>query len=144
MKEFSISTNGITKLIKSLKPSKATGPDSIKAKFLIEFVDEVSPAIKLIFEVSLKQSIFPTNVWKHALIVLVCKGGDKCRSSPESYRPISLTSIVCKFLEHILYSKMMTHLSEHNVLSDLQHGFREKRSCNVKHYSSPLMTLPRS
>ena len=122
MKEFSISTNGITKLIKSLKPSKATGPDSIKAKFLIEFVDEVSPAIKLIFEASLKQSIIPT-VWKHALIIPAYKGGDKGRSSPESYRPISLTSIVCELLEHILYSKMMTHLSEHNVSSDLQHRF---------------------
>ena len=127
MSEFTISTEGIKKLIRSLRPHKATGPDTIKARFLIEFVDEVSPALKLIFEASLKQSELPT-AWKHALIVPAYKGNGKCRSDPESYRPISLTSIVCKLLEHILYSKIMSHLTENEVLSEFQHGFREKRS----------------
>ena len=128
MSEFTISTEGKKKLIRSLRPHKATGPDTIKARFLIEFVDEVSPALKLIFEASLKQSELPT-AWKHALIVPAYKGNGKCRSDPESYRPISLTSIVCKLIEHILYSKIMSNLTENEVLSEFQHGFREKRSC---------------
>ena len=131
MQEFTISTEGISKLIRSLKPFKATGPDGIKAKFLIEFVDELSPALKLIFTASLAQGEVPKG-WKHALIVPAYKGGGKCRSSPENYRPISLTSIVCKLMEHILYSKIMSHLSNHKVLSDYQHGFREKRSCETQ------------
>eukprot|EP00111_Clytia_hemisphaerica_P024821 TCONS_00073189-protein len=125
MSDFTVSSDGIKKLIKSLRPHKATGPDTIKARFLIEFADEISPALKLIFEASLKQSELPT-AWKHALIVPAYKGNGKCRSNPESYRPISLTSIVCKLLEHILYSKVMSHLTENKVLSELQHGFREK------------------
>ena len=32
-------------------------------------------------------------------------------------------------MEHILYSKIMSHLNDNNILSEFQHGFREKRSC---------------
>ena len=47
------------------------------------------------------------------------------RSDPYNYRPISLTSVLCKTLEHIIYSNVMSHLEEHSLLSDLQHGFRK-------------------
>ncbi len=32
-------------------------------------------------------------------------------------------------MEHILVSNIMTHLESNNILTDLQHGFRSKRSC---------------
>ena len=54
------------------------------------------------------------------------KKGDKC--DPGNYRPISLTCICCKLMEHIIVSNLTKHLNKHNVLYDLQHGFREKRS----------------
>ena len=44
-------------------------------------------------------------------------------SDPVNYHPISLTSVCCKLLECIIYSKTMFHLSEHNNLSDAQFGF---------------------
>ena len=31
-------------------------------------------------------------------------------------------------MEHIIASKLTQHLNQHNVLCDLQHGFRERRS----------------
>ena len=55
------------------------------------------------------------------------KRGD--RSLPENCRPITLTSISCKILEHVVHSNIMTHLDKFNVLDDAQHGFRKKRSC---------------
>ena len=55
------------------------------------------------------------------------KKGNK--SKPENYRPVSLTSITCKLLEHIIYSNIMDHLEEHKILNPIQHGFRQKRSC---------------
>ena len=48
-----------------------------------------------------------------------------------NYRPVSLTSVTCKVLEHIIAKHLMTHLEENN-LSDTQHGFVAKRSCETK------------
>ena len=47
-------------------------------------------------------------------------------------RPISLTCILCKVLEHILASNIVKHLDGQGLMYDLQHGFREKRSCETQ------------
>ena len=60
----------------------------------------------------------------------VFKKGDK--SSAANYRPISLTCILCKVLEHILASNIVKHLDAQGIMYDLQHGFREKRSCETQ------------
>ena len=51
---------------------------------------------------------------------------------PKIYRPVSLTCISCKLLEHIIVSNIMAHLDEHHILYDLQHGFRKARSCDTQ------------
>ena len=56
----------------------------------------------------------------------VFKGGQK--SNPCNYRSISLTCIASKVLEHIVHSHVMKHLDPQRILSDVQHGFRAKRS----------------
>ena len=58
------------------------------------------------------------------------KKGD--RLQPINYRPISLTSITCKMLEHIITSNIMQHLDAHNILHDAQHGFRKHRSTETQ------------
>jgi hypothetical protein len=55
------------------------------------------------------------------------KKGDK--SKAENYRPVSLISVVCKMLEHIICSSIMEHLDRHKFLHDVHHGFRKRRSC---------------
>ena len=66
-------------------------------------------------------------LWKDANVVPVYKKGE--RSNPANYRPISLTCILCKTLEHIVASSITKHLSKLNISYELQHSFREKRSC---------------
>ena len=51
---------------------------------------------------------------------------------PGNYRPISLTCISYKLLEHTLGGNMIKHLASSNILFDLQHGFRVDRSCESK------------
>jgi hypothetical protein len=46
-----------------------------------------------------------------------------------NYRPVSLTSITCKILEHIVHSNIMDHLDKNKILTNAQHGFHKKRSC---------------
>ena len=35
-------------------------------------------------------------------------------------------------MEHIIASKLTQHFNKHNILYDLQHGFRERRSCETQ------------
>ncbi len=78
-----------------------------------------------LFQSSLDQAILPTE-WKNANIHGVFKSGKK--EECKNYRPISLTSVVCKVWEHIVHSHMMKYLESNNILVDIQHGFRQKRS----------------
>jgi hypothetical protein len=68
--------------------------------------------------------------WKHANVCPLFKKGNKHNAI--NYRPISLTCILCKIMEHIIASSMMDHLENNNILYDLQHGFRTSRSCETQ------------
>ena len=61
--------------------------------------------------------------WKDATY----KKGD--RNSASNCRTVVLTCVVCKIREHINHSLVMKHLDELNILTDKQHGFRRRRSC---------------
>ena len=45
---------------------------------------------------------------------------------------MSLTSLCCKLQEHILVSNVLSHLNEHDILTNCQHGFRARRSCETQ------------
>ncbi|MCY3928347.1 MAG: reverse transcriptase family protein [Acidobacteria bacterium] len=49
-----------------------------------------------------------------------------------NYRPVSLTSEICKTMEHILTSQIMHHLELNDILAEAQHGFRSKHSCEAQ------------
>ena len=108
--------------------SKAAGPDGLRPRVLKELSSELVPILTLLFQASLNQQSLP-DIWKHANVNPIYKEGDK--TNPSNYRPVSLTCISCKLLEHIICSNLMQHLTRHNILYPLQHGFREKRSCET-------------
>ena len=85
--------------------------------------------LTLIFQASLSQACVPDD-WKQALVAPIFKKGDK--STPANYRHISLTSVCCKIMEHIMHSQIMQHMEDLNILSDAQHGFRKRRSCETQ------------
>ena len=90
---------------------------------------ELAPILQLIYQGSLDSGKLPS-IWKEANVSPIFKKGDK--SDPANYRPISLTCVLCKVLEHIVASSISRHFTEQNILFDLQHGFREKRSCETQ------------
>ena len=51
---------------------------------------------------------------------------------PVNYRPISLTSVCCKVMEHIIFNSIMSHLEKNNILNSFQHGFRSGHSCTTQ------------
>lgn len=121
-----ITHEGIAKLIDNLKLSSAPGPDNITAKILKGTVSISSRILQIIFQQSVSNGEIP-NDWKTSKITPVFKAGN--RSDPSNYRPISLTSIPCKLLEHILYSQIASHLDNNSFFYEKQHGFRSGHSC---------------
>lgn len=124
-----ITTQGISNLIDNLKLSSAPGPDGITAKALKGTKSQSSRFLQLIFTQSIAHSTTPSD-WKISHVVPIHKTGS--RSNPCNYRPISLTCIPCKLLEHILYSNISSHLDKHSFFFPNQHGFRRGRSCETQ------------
>ena len=129
MPDISITTTGTENLLKNLNPNKASGPDEISPKLLKELHHEIAPILTKLFKSSLHSGIVPDD-WKSALVAPVYKKGPKCK--PSNYRPISLTCIASKLMEHILVSNIMTHFDSNDILSPFQHGFRSKHSCETQ------------
>ena len=129
MPEIFIDPNGIIKLLANLNPNKAAGPDSIKPIILKELRLEIAPVICLLFEKSLKTGQLPSE-WTKAQVCPLYKKGDK--TDPANDRPISLTCILCKVIEHVIASNISRHITQHNIPYELSHGFHEKRSCETQ------------
>ncbi|KAJ8042793.1 RNA-directed DNA polymerase from mobile element jockey [Holothuria leucospilota] len=126
MPDIEVSLEGVVKLLKELNPNKASGPDGIPAHILKLAAEEVAPALCSIFQKSLDTGVLPSS-WLCANISPVFKKGD--RSLASNYRPVSLTSICCKVLEHIIHSQIMGHFDNYSVITNRQHGFRQRHSC---------------
>ena len=124
--EIKVHPNGVKKLLRNLEPHKATGPDDISPRFLKEMAEPLTPILTLIFSASLKQGQTPDD-WKEANVSPIFKKGDK--SQPANYRPVSLTSVCSKVLEHIIHSHLMNFFENNQILCDQQHGFGKHRSC---------------
>ena len=129
MPEIDIHVNGVAKLLRGIKAHKATGPDVNPARLLKEAVDQLASIMTIIYRASLQQATVPEE-WKKAKVVPIFKKGD--HSAASNYRPVSLTSIVSKVMEHITSSQVMRHLDINDVLHDAQHGFRKRRSCETQ------------
>ena len=127
MPEIQVTENGVLKLLQALNISKAAGPDGIRPGVLIELSSELAAIFTLLFQASLQHHQSIPHIWKHANVSPIYKKCDKTK--PSNYRPVSYACISCKLLEHIICSSLMQHLTKYNILYPLQHGFRDKRSC---------------
>ena len=99
------------------------------ARVLKECSNEISPILALIFNESLARGDVPDE-WRQANVSPVFKKGEKYDAA--NYRPVSLTCICCKNLEHILVRNIYTLLSLDSILADCQHGFQSQRSCETQ------------
>ena len=109
---------GVLKLLNGLKDHKAPGPDGLSARVLKECSSEIAPILAFIYNESLAQGTVPDD-WRQANVAPVYKKGEKYDAA--NYRPVTLTCICCKTLEHIIVSNINKHLSLENTLADCQH-----------------------
>ena len=119
-----ISARNVWRVLSSLKVGKASGPDGIPLRFLIEFADELAPVLCRLFCSILKSCTSPS-AWKHALVLPIPKKDDW--SNPSNYRPIALTSTIPKVFKTLLNCHILKHFKSNSLLFDHQYGFHKAR-----------------
>ena len=124
-----ITTEGVETQLQKLDPSKSQGPDNLPPWFLKMIAADLAPIFRDLFQASVDTGEVPEQ-WKSANITALFKKGNRAEAS--NYRPVSLTVVACKILEHIIHSHVMKHLEKHHILTDQQHGFRAKRSTETQ------------
>ncbi len=104
---------------------KGAGPDGLFPKTLKALNSHIVPVLARIFNLSLQTAQVPED-WRRAIVIPVAKSPRT--TDPRQFRPINLTSVVCKTLETILKDKLLSHLSQLSLLTTRQHGFLPRRS----------------
>ena len=117
---------GIINLLKNLDSKKANGPDKVPTTLLKITASEIAAVVTFLFSQSYETGQLP-NDWRNAHVVPVFKKGEK--RDPCNYRPVSLTAVLCKIMEHIIYRNIMHHLEDNDIFFANQHGFRKNHSC---------------
>lgn len=119
--------DGLTllRLLKGWPPSSSVTPDEVPFNFIQKIADVICAPLAYIFNQSLMYSQVPAR-WKHSYVTPVFKKGDP--SKPENYRPISITSNLCRLFEKVLKEHILEFASKHGILPAAQHGFMQGRS----------------
>ena len=116
-----VSKEEVYYLIRDLNTRKATGADQIPPFFIKRLRLFLLEPITEIVNRSLDQCVFP-KVWKQANVIPIQKkSGD---ISINNFRPISILPIMSKILERIVHFQLLNHLTQFNLLSEHQSGFR--------------------
>src|SRR5699024_8366394 len=112
----------VRKIIKNLKVKKAPGMDGISNRMIRQLPDKAVMHIVAI----LRLRHFPEK-WKIADVIMLLKAG-KSKTSPQSYRPISLLPCIGKLAEKVILWRLKDCEHQLNVIPDEQFGFRENHS----------------
>ena len=126
LEDIDINMTSVRKILQELKQNKSPGPDGIHNRVLYEIRDEIAQPLTDLFRCSLDTGELPSE-WKIANITPIYKKGRK--ADPNNYRPVSLTSAVCKMMGRLVRDELENHLEKQGLLSPSQHGFRKGRSC---------------
>ncbi len=123
-------TRAIEKCLKELKVNKSPGPDGLTPYFLKHSASSISVPLCIIFNSSLQLQDVPQD-WKRARISAIFKNKGSRRQAG-NYRPVSLTSLVCKLLESLIREHITEFMKDNNLFTYRQYGFLQGRSISLQ------------
>lgn len=103
----------------------AVGPDEIHYQMLKHLPHTAKDSLLDIFNTIWLTGCFPPS-WSVSTVIPLPKP-DKDHTSPNNYRPISLTSCMCKTFERMVSTRLTWYLETNKILTEIQSGFRKQR-----------------
>ena len=114
----SIMRTDILEAINTLKNSVSRTPDGIPSLFIKQTAFNLLTPLHIIFNHSLITGTIP-KIWKKAIVIPIYKKGKL--NNAKNYRPISLTSAICRLLERLLHNQIHKHLTLNNTITTRIH-----------------------
>lgn len=108
----------------------ATGPDQIHYQIIKHLPNNAMKTLLDIFNMTWESENFPKE-WSEAIIIPIPKPG-KDHTNPTNYRPIALTSCLCKTMERMINDRLVWFLESNSLITSYQTGFR-KNKCTTDH-----------
>ncbi len=109
------------------KKGTAPGADKTSYEMLKKLPNDTMQLLLQLYNVIWEKGHVPSQ-WKTASVVPIPKPG-KAAGSVDSYRPISLTSNMCKGMEAMVNNRLTHHLETGSYLKPDQSGFRKGHRC---------------
>jgi len=106
--------------------NKSVGPDRVSGEILKLGGEAMIPYLARLLDITMNNGTLPGD-WKTATLIPFHKGDN--RSLVTNYRPVSLTLVVCKQMEHVTASYLRPVWDKNDWLYEGQHGFRPGYSC---------------
>ena len=110
----------------AVEANTSPGRDGLAYEMFKHLEEGVLVELLALMETAWEEGRLPAE-WKHAMIVPILKPG-KVGSDPSSYRPIALTSVLCKIMERMVTNRLVYFLESKGHLTEFQNGFRLDRS----------------
>ena len=117
-----INTNINRKILAKIGRNESVGPDGIPGEILKSGGETMTPYLTRLLEISLNKATTPSDWEKGTVFPFPIYKGDD-RSALSYYRLISLTSVVCKQLEHVIAGYLRQVWDKNDLLYEGQHGF---------------------
>jgi len=115
----------IQKVIKKLQPKMSYDANGVSSKMIKFIGEEISIPLAHIFNISLREGVFPEKL-KLCRVIPIFKSGNPLEC--DNFRPISLLSSISKVLEKIVAEKLIAHLLDNDLIYVHQYGFLPNRS----------------
>jgi ribonuclease HI len=121
-----ITEQELTNALLLLDPTKAPGPDKIFGHMLLNMGSLARACLLKVINLSWKVGRLP-KIWKFATVTPILK---PCKPANElsSYRPISLTSLICKTMERTILTRLEYYLISNQKYPTYQGAYRKKYS----------------
>ena len=118
------------------KKLKAPGWDLIQNEHLIYGGKILKTVLCRLYNSIMELEVIPDS-WKRGIIVPIYKGHNKSKSALESYRPVTLLSVILKVFEKVLHNRITLYLSKSNIIfpNIRQQGFQTNFSCITAAYT---------
>ena len=117
----------LQEMIDAFRNRKGTAPGPDKFSYIFKHMPNSTLNLFLeLFNLIWKEGYIPLD-WKCAEVFGLPRK-EKDLSNPTSYRPISLTSSICKTMEAMVNFRLTHVLETNNLISKYQSGFRKQHS----------------